>query len=208
MFDLEQSIAAWRQQMLAGALPILDELESHLREEMERKGKLGQNTENAFHAAVRQIGEPPALRIEFANRPQFLFAFKGMRQTTANQILGVFWFAQCAWFMMTIASSPATGVMILYFPHHWSWSEVFFTSLGAAGVCGSILLFCGMKSGQYVIRSLALFGFLLSVLECVTDDGSFSIPRYWFGILAILDLITIWSLHPPRSMTSTTKSYV
>ena len=41
MFDLEQSIADWRRQMLAAGIktPVpLEELESHLREEIERQG--------------------------------------------------------------------------------------------------------------------------------------------------------------------------
>jgi hypothetical protein len=40
MFNLEQSIAEWRQQMLAAGIKTpatLNELESHLREEFERQ---------------------------------------------------------------------------------------------------------------------------------------------------------------------------
>ena len=44
MFDLEQAIAEWRKQMLAAGIkaPVpLDELESHLREEVEETGAFG-----------------------------------------------------------------------------------------------------------------------------------------------------------------------
>jgi hypothetical protein len=40
MFNLEQEIAVWRQKMAAGGLKpmeVLDELESHLREEIEHQ---------------------------------------------------------------------------------------------------------------------------------------------------------------------------
>ncbi|HEY5041998.1 MAG TPA: hypothetical protein VIK53_08340 [Verrucomicrobiae bacterium] len=51
MFNLEQSIADWRQQMLAAGIetPVpLDELEIHLREEIERQMKSGSDKQQAF----------------------------------------------------------------------------------------------------------------------------------------------------------------
>lgn len=68
MFDLEQSIADWRQKMRAGGIasqPILDELESHLRREVEERAKTGSDGRESFDLAVRQIGEARALKLEF-----------------------------------------------------------------------------------------------------------------------------------------------
>jgi hypothetical protein len=68
MFDLEQSIAAWRQEMLSGGLQtdaLLDELESHLREETARQIRSGIAASEAFESAVRQIGSADALQAEF-----------------------------------------------------------------------------------------------------------------------------------------------
>ena len=68
MFDLEQSIADWRQQMLAAGIrtPVpLEELESHLREEIERQMKSGLGARQAFEISIRQIGEPQMLKNEF-----------------------------------------------------------------------------------------------------------------------------------------------
>jgi hypothetical protein len=68
MFDLEQSIADWRRQMLAAGIktPVpLEELESHLREEIERQMKLGLNEQNAFKNASQRIGQPNVLNSEF-----------------------------------------------------------------------------------------------------------------------------------------------
>jgi len=68
MFDLEKSIAEWRQQMLAAGIktPVpLGELENHLREEIERGMKLNLNEVQAFKAAVQSIGQGGALRKEF-----------------------------------------------------------------------------------------------------------------------------------------------
>ena len=51
MFNLEQSIADWRQQMLAAGIrtPVpLEELEIHLRDEIERQMKSGSNAQLRF----------------------------------------------------------------------------------------------------------------------------------------------------------------
>jgi hypothetical protein len=68
MSDLEQSIAEWRQQMLAAGIqtPVpLEELESHLRDEIERQMKSGLNGQKAFEISVRRIGQPETLKREF-----------------------------------------------------------------------------------------------------------------------------------------------
>jgi len=66
--NIELSIVEWRRQMLAAGIksPVpLDELENHLREEIEREMKSGLNTSQAFAAAVQQIGQAKALKQEF-----------------------------------------------------------------------------------------------------------------------------------------------
>ncbi len=68
MFDLEKSIADWRKQMLAAGIksPVpLEELESHLREEIERQMKVGLSEQTAFEISARQIGQPKMLKSEF-----------------------------------------------------------------------------------------------------------------------------------------------
>ena len=69
MFDLEQSINAWRRQMLAAGIQdpgVLDELESHLREEMQRSSRPGSSEQAVFDDAVRQMGRAGTLKTEFA----------------------------------------------------------------------------------------------------------------------------------------------
>src|SRR6516165_2706981 len=68
MFDLEKSITDWQKQMLAAGIksPVpLEELESHLREEIERQRKSGVTKNQAFEAAVQQMGQAKMLRTEF-----------------------------------------------------------------------------------------------------------------------------------------------
>jgi hypothetical protein len=68
MFDLEQSIAGWRKQMLAAGIktPVpLEELESHLREDIAQQMQSGLRAEQAFGIAVKKIGQAPELKREF-----------------------------------------------------------------------------------------------------------------------------------------------
>lgn len=68
MFNLEQSIADWRKQMLAAGIKTpapLDELEIHLREDVALQIRIGSTEQEAFNSAVEKIGQAYALKTEF-----------------------------------------------------------------------------------------------------------------------------------------------
>jgi hypothetical protein len=68
MFNFEQSISAWRQQMHSAGVnnpEILDELENHLREDVARRMQSGETEQQAFESAVQAIGEISVLQNEF-----------------------------------------------------------------------------------------------------------------------------------------------
>jgi hypothetical protein len=68
MFNLEQSIADWRKQMLAAGIktPVpLEELESHLRDDVERQIQSGSNAQQAFENSVQRMGHANELKSEF-----------------------------------------------------------------------------------------------------------------------------------------------
>lgn len=68
MFDLEIAVARWRRQMIAGGIKftvLLDELESHLRDDVENEIRAGADAGNAFEAAVQRIGSADNLQEEF-----------------------------------------------------------------------------------------------------------------------------------------------
>jgi len=69
MFDLNQAITEWRAQMAAAGIlnpETLNELESHLREDFERRRQSGEAAPEAFAAAARQLGQARVLQAEFA----------------------------------------------------------------------------------------------------------------------------------------------
>ena len=68
MFYLEKSIADWRKQMLTAGVktPVpMEELEIHLREEIEQQMKSGLNEQDVFNSAVQKIGQGKILNNEF-----------------------------------------------------------------------------------------------------------------------------------------------
>ncbi len=68
MFNLEQAIADWRRQLADAGIKsanVLDELEDHLRDDIEQQTRSGADPQKAFDSAVLRIGQARALRDEF-----------------------------------------------------------------------------------------------------------------------------------------------
>ena len=68
MLDLESKIAEWRTRMAAGGIKtpaVLDELESHLREEIRARITAGAAGDQAFREALARLGKMDSLRDEF-----------------------------------------------------------------------------------------------------------------------------------------------
>jgi hypothetical protein len=80
MFDLEQSITEWRRQLLAAGIqtPVpLEELENHLREEIEQQMESAMNEQAAFEISVQQIGASKMIKTEFKKiKRTFMKTFK------------------------------------------------------------------------------------------------------------------------------------
>jgi hypothetical protein len=69
MFNLEQAIADWRRQLADAGIKspdALDELESHLRDDIEQQARSGADPRVAFESAVLRVGQATELRDEFA----------------------------------------------------------------------------------------------------------------------------------------------
>jgi Clp amino terminal domain, pathogenicity island component len=79
MFDLRRAIADWRKEMLAAGIKspvLLEELESHLREEIEQQTRDGISVAQAFESAVRNLGQPVILKKEFTKSNHGLILWK------------------------------------------------------------------------------------------------------------------------------------
>jgi len=68
MFNLDTAITEWRRQMLEAGIktPVpLEEVEIHLREEIERQLKSGLSEQEIFDSAVQKIGSAHTIQYEF-----------------------------------------------------------------------------------------------------------------------------------------------
>ena len=125
MFDLEQSIAEWRREMRAAGFRNrgqLDELEGHLREEVESQTNAGTAAREAFETAVQRLGAATALEAEF----QAAEADLPMKNKTL-QILSIFAALAIAFGLIL----PAIARMRTH--------EAFDTSGAIAGLAGVVL---------------------------------------------------------------------
>jgi hypothetical protein len=127
MFDLKQAIKEWRRQMLAGGIKtpeLLDELESHLREDVERQMRTGKGVEQAFELAIQQFGHPQALNEEFAKIDGIKKSHRSKRQL---------------WVSIPLAGVlPAGAYALLKYEMTLSWRLL---GLGDLAVIASCILF-------------------------------------------------------------------
>jgi hypothetical protein len=171
MFDLEQSIADWRKQMLAAGIqtPVpLDELETHLREEIEQQMKSGINSQQAFENSVHRIGHADELKSEFKKICGMKFPTRwmllwiggnGLIVTVILNLVGLYVFPRRvpvffshgwwhAWFpcYITWIIFPITGFVAGL--NHWTkWSAL---GIGGIGLIGTIIL---NLAGRFVFHS-------------------------------------------------------
>jgi hypothetical protein len=101
MFNLDEAISEWRKQMLAAGIktPVpLEELETHLRDNVERQIQSGLNAQQAFENSVRQIGHASQLKSEFkkncraSGNPWLWLGSFGLAGTTILNLVGLFVF--------------------------------------------------------------------------------------------------------------------
>lgn len=144
MFKLEQAISEWRQQMAAGGIKtpdVLDELESHLRDDVESQAQAGRSGQEAFDAAIQRLGQIRVLRKEFKNgrgmgigrffRPELIMMGVGL----LCMAFGGFWY----WIALKVALAIASALGGAGLePVGLTWSALIFCS-GAGLVFASVV---------------------------------------------------------------------
>jgi len=166
MFNLEQAIAEWRQRMRVAGIqsPVpLEELESHLREEIEHKMNLGVREPEAFAAGVAQIGEARLMKTEFAKAggvPGWLGCDKLFRIKLLLASLGTWGFWESIRWLEYFVFNPQA------WPQHFLifWIVVFLFLAMAIG--GITLLRNEQRRGRFItaFAFLNIFGFCLCLL--------------------------------------------
>jgi len=170
MFELDQAIAKWRWQMAADGIKspaLLDELESHLQEDVERQAQAGKDVEAAFHTAVVRLGQPSALTNEFSKVGE------------TNEAL-----ARLKYFLLTLAGiqNPilATNMNTSSTNPEPAWATYLKSSafaLPAATLWLFIAVFVFPKFNQIISQSgfqlSGIFGFLIGLALFLTHNMVF-----------------------------------
>ena len=205
MFDLEQSIADWRKQMLAAGIkaPVpLDELESHLREEIERQIQSGASDQEAFQRTVLQIGQAKELKAEFV-KDRNLFSLLGNDKFTAiDRILGTVWLVLCSWGFVMM-SREVIRALTLAHGQNLVPLPVLFSAIYGAGMLGSVLVIRGSKLGRWIVGSIAGLFTLLSLFVLLrliptAHPSSVVIIGVFIAVYAVTTFyaVTVWLLYP------------
>jgi hypothetical protein len=190
MFDLERAIAEWRQHMLAAGIKTpapLEELESHLREEIEQRVKAGVGEQQAFKVAIQKIGKGEMLKNEFTKVEEA----KGAGDYKLLQILSVayavlvpLWFGGMALSNRGGFSELASGQRM---------------SCAVAAAMSSLLIWSGRLSYRFlpVIRSKLIRGaILVPLMFWWIFFLNFITPHYGFTRGQFTE-VSIWGLITP-----------
>src|SRR5262249_44109846 len=151
-----QAIAEWRRELAAGGVKsssVLDELENHLREDIEQQTRLGSSEPSAFEAAVQRIGEAPSLKSEFVKTTP-VFGFLGRRKSTGtHHILGVLWLIGCSWSLANLSRWFLARNLVLESLDPWLLLLSLLVGLiYIIGIVGSVSLFLGENFGRRIVR--------------------------------------------------------
>jgi hypothetical protein len=165
MFDLEKSIADWRRQMLAAGIktPVpLEELEIHLREEIERQKRLGVDVPDAFEISTKKVGQAPELKMEFRN------ASSPIEMQFVN-LAGV----ACA----VVAILFSLWILFLFSPEIGLMAEL----LGLAAVATTALGWRYLKTGDFILPAFCIMAFscvfVLPMLENSYSTSGVKLPQ-------------------------------
>jgi hypothetical protein len=196
MFKLEQSIAEWRRHMRATGIQSpepLEELESHLREEVRLQVQSGTTEQTAFETAVARVGAANVLKAEFTKAA----GFSGWLGSQKCHLLGALWLAFCAasFFRLTATLSfvgygPAFGLTPDFL------LALLMEYIYLRGAVGGILLFGGSLRERRFLRFLA-------ILDVIGGIGGMAVNHFtWLTpIFTAFGLASIWLLRPPQKPT-------
>jgi hypothetical protein len=199
MFDLEKAIAEWRQQMLAAGIKApatLEELECHLREDIEQQIHLGLNAQAAFDLATQQIGQAGLLRVEFKKAGDFSKWLDGNETALTHRVLGLLWLIICAdgFFILSRAFlQRIQEANLSVMPKTYSFLLLLLDFIYLRGAVVSILLFKGDLRERRFLRFIGVMFAVGGIVAMVKEhSSSLTLP------FTILGLVSIWLLRPPQ----------
>jgi hypothetical protein len=199
MFNLEQAIADWRRRLVIGGIQsaaILDELESHLRDDLEEQVRSGIDPRQAFETASRRLGPVATLRQEFMKAGE-------LHSTWQRSFLhGLYWVGAAivllmdTWILTTFdmrAAERLTGVCVAAGIALGLGGVPFWRRRGAA-VPGKHLL-GGVKMAASLACLWPIWELLTALHVIRVETGMFPTMVLW-SLCAALMLIVIGFIPP------------
>jgi hypothetical protein len=205
MFNLEQAIGKWREQMRAngmGSPEPLEELESHLRENIRKLRLSGASDREAFRMALSQMGEVSRVSAEFK---------KLNRGLSIPGLVGfVLWGGASVTLLVYCLGKLFAGKMTLLLGAHiFSLTAGYGAAVLAGGLglgwgCGRQFDLFSIASQQEMLRMVkvfnglatgfVLFGFILGTFWTQQKLGRFWIndPRAVGCLVAAVWLVSAW----------------
>jgi hypothetical protein len=198
MFDLENAITEWRQQMLAAGIRSpapLEELESHLQEEIERQVKSGLNESSAFHAAVQKVGPPNSLQSEFKKLGGDLIGLLGPDKTVRiNRALGLLWLIYCVGSLYKVTNGLWSAIHLPDFRlTPLFWLAVVLDLIYYRGLIASVRLIAGVMRERRFILFLAILDAMGGVVVLIRHPF-----QPLAGFYTLVGFISIWLFWPPQ----------
>jgi hypothetical protein len=190
MFELDQAVAEWRQRMIAGGIksPVpLDELENHLREDIQNQILLGATAEQAFATAAKQMGDAHGLNREFEKVSEESPKRKRMR---AASIVGGTAFAYAAvfgtWIFARRAGKFEITITESFFIFGSMAATIFFGFMGRhAAKFLPAVTDLRLQSAATVAAFFLGTGLLRLVWGCLTPDS-----------LVHTQIVLLWTMSP------------
>jgi len=161
MHNLEKLIAEWRKTMMAAPAvshEILDELENHLRENVEQLVRSGITEREAFLRAVKQLGGAPTIASEFRKLEQSTWL-------PIKVVTGIGLTAAVVTAILLFSHLDGPGMRLLLAGHVFAVTLGYGTTflVGALGIC-----FVGQRSlsdfSPFRMRSLTRVTFFLGCI--------------------------------------------
>jgi hypothetical protein len=191
MFNLDLAIAEWRRGMMSAGIktPVpLDELEIHLREDVEQQRRTGADMEEAFRLAAERIGKAENVREEFGKIEDAKRARNRKLLRRWSVIAGtgfVFTIMSITWYF-----GARSGKMEI------TWVEV----LLALGAMAAIIAFDWV--GRSVSKYLPVIhdGWILAIALGALFFGALLfrifVPEISSANIVHLQIVVLWALSP------------
>lgn len=206
MFDLNQAIADWRQQMLAAGIQSptpLEELESHLREEIERQIHLGLTAQAAFDSATQKMGHAGLLKIEFKKAGGLGKWLGGNETALTHRVLGLLWLIICADGFLNLSQVLLQRIQeanLSVMPKMFSFLLLVLDFIYLRGAVVSVLLFKGDLRERRFLRFVGVMFAVGGIVAIIKEHASpLTLP------FTILGLVSIWLLRSSQKSKLTTQ---